>query len=123
MESELQEIVREMERLVDAYNTAFPSSPRPVNLRLLRRSHRHVLLSWRQACRSGSYLKLFGSDEGTAILERLGPNAINLMASFDRERLQLNFRCKLVWNCRDAYLLYEDGLRAQDACLGRFFAG
>jgi hypothetical protein len=115
METQLSEIMDEMDRLVAEFNHTLPSTPRPVNLRILRRSNHHPLLSWRYAVRSGSYLKLFGSAQGHHILHHLGPHARQLLARFDRERLHLNFRCKLIWNCRDAYVLHEAGIRDLEA--------
>ena len=115
LDAEMDAIREEMVRVVEAYNDTFPTTPRPVNLRILNRPMAHSLLSWRQARHSGSYLQLFGAETGEEILSRLGPNAVNLLAKFDRERLRLNFRCKLIWSARHAYQLYQEGLDSQIA--------
>ena len=115
LDSEMQTIREEMVQLVERFNATFPSSPRPVNLRIHNRPASHRLLSWRQATHSGSYLQLFGSEAGTEILSRLGPNAVQLFANFDLERLRLNFRSKLIWSTHHAYQLYQEGLDSQAA--------
>jgi len=115
LDAEMQIIREEMVQLVDRYNAAFPTTPRPVNLRILRRSTAHTLLSWRHARHSGSYLQLFSTKAGKEILSGLGPNAVSLLAKFDLERLRLNFHCKLIWSARHAYQLYQEGLDSQAA--------
>ena len=115
LDTEMQAIREEMAQLVKRFNDAFPSTPRPVNLRVHGRPAAHTLLSWRQATHSGSYLQLFGTNVGTEILARLGPNSVQLLAQFDLERLRLNFRCKLIWSARHAYQLYQEGLDSQNA--------
>ncbi len=113
LDAEMDAIREEMVQVVESYNAAFPSTPRPVNLRILHRPTAHSLLSWRQAKHSGSYLQLFGTEAGAEILSRLGPHAVQLLAKFDRERLRINFRSKLIWSTRHAYQLFQAGLDSQ----------
>ncbi len=120
LEAELASILAEMAHVVEQYNATFPSTPRPVNLRIHRRPNTHALLSWRDVGPSGSYLHLFGTEVGHAILSRLGPNAINLLARFDQERLRLNFRSKLIWSAWHAHCLHQDGMERQVAWLAQY---
>ena len=120
LEAELASILAEMTQVVDQYNVTFPSTPRPVNLRIHRRPNAHSLLSWRDVGPSGSYLHLFGTEVGHAILARLGPNAIHLLARFDQERLRLNFLSKLIWSALHAHRLHQDGMERQGAWLAQY---
>ncbi len=109
LEAQYAEVLREMERAVERFHEVFPQ-PRPVNLSVHRRKgHNHVLLSWRHAVRSGSYLHLFGNQDGEKLLASLGPHAVQRLAEFDRVRLVLNFRSKLLHAGMECYRLYHLG--------------
>jgi hypothetical protein len=109
------EVIKDMERVVVKFHEIFPQ-PRPVNLSIQRRPGRiHVLLSWRQAIRSGSFLHLFGSEDGEALLVDLGPHTVRRLAEFDRLRQILNFRSKLLFAGVDGYRLYRMGQEAEAA--------
>ncbi|MFK5892413.1 MAG: hypothetical protein QM504_04235 [Pseudomonadota bacterium] len=111
LELELVEVKLEMEKLIERYNEAFPNTPRLVNLRILKRgSQKFPLIYWRETCGSGTFFKLFGNDKGKQILNSIGPRSKELFTSFDKEKLIVNFKSKMIGSVIEAYNIYSEGL-------------
>jgi len=108
LESDLQNIHDEMDTVQKKYNDVF-SCPRPV---LLRRLHKRAysFLWWRMVGHSGTYIRLFDSDQGRKVLASLMPQTQQLLIAFDRERIRLNFRATVVGNAVQAYRIRERDL-------------
>lgn len=111
---EAESIRDEMKRIVEQFNETF-SKPRPVNLRVHGRGRNHPMLSWRLAVHGGSYLHLFGSEDGERLLSGLGPNTVRKLAEFDRHRLHLNFKSKIIFSMLMAYQIFMDGQESEAA--------
>jgi hypothetical protein len=115
LDDQYAEVRQEMLWVVDDFQKTFPR-PRPVNLSIHQRHNNyHALLSWRYAVRGGSYLHLFGNQNGEKILDELGPHTTKRLAEFDRMRLTLNFKSKVVFSALQAYRLYKTGCDMEDA--------
>ena len=108
LQQELDAIENKMMAVVMDFNNVF-TTPRLVNLRILRRSG-YPLLWWRKAESSGSYIRLFHSDEGDSIINQFLPAAKSKIIEFDKSRLLLNFRATVVGNTIESYKRYDDGL-------------
>jgi len=115
LELELAEVRECMESLVERYNEAFPNTPRLVNLRILKRgSQIYPLMYWRETCGTGTFFKLFGNDKGKKILDSIGPKSKELFTMFDKEKLRINFKSKLIGSAIEAYRIHCDGLTEID---------
>ena len=108
LEMEMAEIQELMLETVNEFNLVF-KTPRLINLRILKRSG-YPLLWWRKAERSGSYIRLFHSDEGALIVGKLLPVAKQKVIDFDKKRLHLNFRATVIGNTIESYKRYDDGI-------------
>lgn len=115
LEVELAGIRTEMRNIVEQFDDSF-QAPRPVNLRILGK-RLYPLLWWRVPGSSGTYIRLFDSDKGSAILETIMPYTRQTMVSFDRERIRLNFRSVVVGNTVESYRRRERDLAILDAYL------
>ena len=109
LRSEVKQIRAEMDQLIEVYNTTF-QRPRAINLRLLQRANTYPLMWWREAVSGGPYIQLFRDSRGQAILERLGTNTVEVLRDFDRKRLYLNFRSKVVGGALEGFEIYERGM-------------
>ncbi len=108
LESELAEVLEEMCAVVKRFNDNF-RPPRPVNLRILGK-RMYPLLWWRVPGSSGTYIRLFDSDKGTAILDTLMPRTHQTLMLYDQERIRLNFRSAVVGNAVESYRRRERDL-------------
>lgn len=107
LNEEMSGLLVEMTAVVKRFDQIF-NPPRFINLRILKREY--PLLWWREAKQSGSYVRLFQSQKGLALLDGLMPQARAHLVEFDRQRLHLNFRATVVGNTLRAYLRYEEGI-------------
>jgi len=115
LELELEVVRENMEGLVKRFNEAFPNTPRLVNLRILKRgSQIYPLMYWRETCGSGTFFKLFGNDKGEKILDTIGPKSKELFTLFDKEKLIINFKSKVIGSAIEAYKIHGDGLTEID---------
>ncbi len=114
LRSEAKQIRAEMDQLIGIYNTTF-QRPRSVNLRLLQRANTYPLMWWREAVSGGPYIQLFRDSKGQAILKYLGPNTVDVLRDFDRKRLYLNFRSKVVGGALEGFEIYERGMEELEA--------
>ena len=108
LDAELSQVLVEMRAVVERFNGDF-RAPRPVNLRILGKRH-YPLLWWRVSGSSGTYIRLFDSAKGSAILETLMPQSRKILMSYDKERIRLNFRSSVVGNALEAYRRRERDL-------------
>jgi len=106
---EMQQIRAEMDQLIQVYNTTF-KRPRLINLRLLQRNNTFPLMWWREAVSGGPFIQLFMDPRGKVILSRLGPNTVDVLKDFDRQRLNLNFRSKVVGGTLEGFEIYQKGM-------------
>lgn len=109
LEVEMQQIRAEMDQLIKVYNSTF-KRPRLVNLRLIQRKNTFPLMWWREAVSGGKFIQLFMDPRGKVILSRLGPNTIDVLKDFDRQRLNLNFRSKVVGGTLEGFEIYQNGM-------------
>lgn len=109
LKKELAQIRSEMDQLIEVYNETF-QRPRPINLRLLQRANTFPIMWWRAAVRSGPFIQLFNDPRGQVILSKLGPNTVRVLRDFDQQRLNLNFRSKVVGGALEGFEIYERGM-------------
>ena len=114
LELELEKIHAEMDRVEERFNLVF-QRPRPILLRRLRK-RAYSLLWWRLAGKSGTYIRLFDSDAGDAVLATLMIETREVLKRFDQERIRLNFRAGVVGNAVQAYRI-----RARDISILEHF--
>lgn len=116
LESELAEVLAEMRIIVERFNEDF-RMPRPVNLRILGKRV-YPLLWWRVPGSSGTYIRLFDSEKGDAIMSSLMPQSRQALMSYDKERIRLNFRSAVVGNALESYRRRERDLALLDNLTG-----
>ena len=109
LRNELAQIRLEMDQLIEVFNETF-QRPRPINLRLLQRAKTFPIMWWREAMRSGPCIQLFNDPRGQVILNKLGPNTVKVLRDFDQQRLNLNFRSKVVGGALEGFEIYERGM-------------
>ena len=112
LEYQMCEIKTSMENTVISFNEAFPTTPRVANLRILQRPT-YPLLWWRLPENGGKFFQLFNSREGQRILSRLkptSPNTIKLLAKYDKERIEINSRCKIIGSMLESYRAYMESM-------------
>ncbi len=112
LEYQMSEIKASMENTVINFNDAFPTTPRVANLRILQRPT-YPLLWWRLPENGGKFFQLFNSREGQRILSRLkptSPNTIKLLARYDKERVEINSRCKIIGSMLESYRAYMESM-------------
>lgn len=112
LENEMAQVNEEMLAVVEQYNQVFPQRQTMVHLRIINRQY--PLLWWRVAGNSGSYVRLFNTPDGLAMLGRLMPETQQRLKQFDRLRLRLNFKSTVIGNAIRSYQRYEEGLDALD---------
>ncbi len=116
LQFEMENIRARMEDIVGNFNLAFPSTPRVVNLRILKRGAiSYPLMWWRQTCSGGSFFLLFNSEPGQRLLSQLMPRSVELLAKFDRERLMINWESKVIGSTLDAYKVHMNGIAHLEA--------
>jgi len=108
LESELQTIHDEMDKVIERFDQVF-RRPRPVHLRQLRK-RQYSLLWWRMVGKSGTFIRLFNSDKGAEVLTPLLLETRKMLMEFDKERIRLNFRASVVGNALEAYRRRERDL-------------
>ncbi len=112
LESEMAGIHDEMRLVVERFNDQF-RMPRPVNLRILGKRV-YPLLWWRVPGSSGTFIRLFDSVQGAAIIDTLMPQTHQVLMGFDQERIRLNFRSAVVGNAVESYRRRERDLALLD---------
>lgn len=108
LEKELDDIHAAMDMVEERFNQIF-TRPRPILLRRLRK-RQYSLLWWRLAGSNGTYVRLFDSDAGSAVLASMMMETREIMTQFDRERIRLNFKSKVIGNAVQAYRIRERDL-------------
>lgn len=110
--AEMAQIRKAMDQLIATYNATF-ARPRLVNLGLIQRRNTYPLMWWRESVGGGPFIQLFQSersDRGRELLRKAGPNTVSALRDFDRQRLILNFRSKIVGSALEAFVIYERGV-------------
>jgi len=116
LEFDMNEIKKEMEAIVKEFNNVFSTTPRVANLRILRRPS-YPLMWWRMSTNGGKCIQLFNSKEGRRILNKVGPHTLRQLALFDKTRIEINSRCRIVGSVLESYRFYMEGMDLIDTIL------
>ncbi|MFT7532454.1 MAG: hypothetical protein ACI9FD_003485 [Gammaproteobacteria bacterium] len=110
---DLLEIKSVMESVIVDFAKVMQPTKRVVSLTMFR-PRGIPQLWWRTANKKATYLKLFGSEEGNAILAGMLPEAIDFFIRHERKRLHYNLQATMIGHALEHYRNYVEGNEIMD---------